>query len=390
MIAQSRARNKKLVAEVFDLCDIRLNGDRPWDIEIIDDRFYQEVAKNGDIGFGEAYMEGWWTCPRIDLMTEKVIRGKILEKIKKNPRFLLLALQHFLFNSQNLPGSKKVAKEHYDIGNNLYELMLDKRMNYSCGFWKHAHNLDEAQEDKLEMICQKLQLEPGMSLLDIGCGWGAMAKYAAEKYGVQVVGATISEQQHRLAKELCQGFPVEIRLEDYRHVTGTFDRIVSIGMFEHVGVKNYNTYMKTAHNLLKDNGLFLLHTIGCNRSVMMGNPWIEKYIFPNSMLPSIKQIGKSIENRFIMEDWHNFGPDYEKTLNAWHHNFNANWPILKESYTEKFKRMWNFYLLICAGGFRARHLQLWQIILSKNGAPDHRVIRDLTKTKQPKEVRAHG
>lgn len=390
MTTRSRTREEKLITELFDLCDIKLNGDDTWDIRVLDDRFYKELIRKGDIGLGESYMEGWWGCPRIDLMIERLIRGKILEKIKNNPRLIFLTLQNLFFNCQNLSGAKKVAKVHYDIGNDLYELMLDSRMNYSCGYWKYAQDLEQAQEDKLEMICQKLQLEPGMRLLDIGCGWGTMAKYAAENYGVEVVGITISEEQHKFATERCRGLPIEIRIEDYRHLNGLFDRAVSIGMFEHVGLKNYQSYMNVVHKSLKENGLFLLHTIGGNQSTIMGDLWMNKYIFPNGMLPSIKQIGKSIEGQFIMEDWHNFGPDYDKTLIAWYHNFNQNWPVLKESYTEKFKRMWAYYLLTCSGAFKARHLQLWQILLSKNGAPKNCVVRDLTKTEKLEEVLING
>jgi len=163
--------------------------------------------------------------------------------------------------------------------------------------------------------------------------------------------------------------PIELRLQDYRDVHETFDHVISLGMFEHVGYKNYRTYMEVASRCLKDDGLFLLHTIGGNMSVTHTDPWIERYIFPNSMLPSLAQIGKAIEKIFVMEDWHNFGADYDKTLMAWFHNFNKHWDTLKGKHGDRFYRMWKFYLLASAGGFRARKNQLWQIVLSKNGVP---------------------
>ncbi len=384
----STEKSKELVSTVLGWAGVEFNGKRPFDIQVHDERLYDRLLKDRDLGFGESYMDGWWDTLRLDILAEKVIEAQLHNKIKKNPRLLFSALRYYLFNAQTKQGSKKVAVEHYDLGNNLYELMLDKNLSYSCGYWKFAKDLDEAQEHKLEMICQKLQLRPGMKLLDIGCGWGAMAKHAAKNYGVDVVGITISKEQQKLAQERCRGLPVTIRLQDYREVKESFDRIVSIGMFEHVGYKNYNTFMKICNKILTDKGLFLLHTIGGNQSRIMGHPWIQKYIFPHGMLPSIKQIGESIEKRFVMEDWHNLSTNYDKTLMAWHKNFNQNWPILKEFHSEKFKRMWNFYLLFCAGAFRSRYIQLWQIVLSKNGTEGGYHIRDLNPA-QKKEL-IHG
>jgi cyclopropane-fatty-acyl-phospholipid synthase len=254
--------------------------------------------------------------------------------------------------------------------------MLDKRMNYSCGYWIDADTLDKAQENKLELICRKLYLKPGMRVLDIGCGWSAFGKYAAEKYHVKVIGITVSREQAELGRKLCENLPVEIRLSDYRDLNEKFDRIVSIGMFEHVGYKNYKTFFKIANKCLNDDGLFLLHTIGNIKSEKTINPWVQKYIFPNGMLPSIAQVGKATENLFVMEDWHNFGTDYDKTLMAWYDNFIANWDKIKNKYSERFLKMWKYFLLSSAGSFRARYRQCWQIILSKNGQPGgYRSIR---------------
>jgi cyclopropane-fatty-acyl-phospholipid synthase len=245
--------------------------------------------------------------------------------------------------------------------------MLDKQMAYSCGYWRDAGNLDEAQENKLDLICRKLGLQPGTKVLDIGCGWGSLAKYAAEKYKAEVVGITVSQEQVDLARKICGGLPVEIKLMDYRDIRGQFDRIVSVGMIEHVGYKNYRTFMEVTHRCLQGDGLFLLHTIGSNKSRTSVDPWINKYIFPNGMLPSIKQLGSAIEGLFVMEDWHNFSADYDKTLMAWDGRFEDSWEKLKSKYDEGFHRMWRYYLLSCAGSFRARKNQLWQIVLSKRG-----------------------
>ncbi|MBI5370181.1 cyclopropane fatty acyl phospholipid synthase [Candidatus Uhrbacteria bacterium] len=349
--------------------DIRTNGDRPWDLIVHDERVFSRTLAQGSLGFGEAYMDGWWDCHALDQMLTRVFHANLQDHIKPL-RALWPTVSAHLLNPQRKSKAFEIGKRHYDVGNDLYEHMLDQRMVYTCGYWKDATTLDEAQEAKLDLTCRKLELKPGMRVLDIGCGWGSFAKFAAQKYGVGVVGVTVSKEQVKLAQELCAGLPIDIRLQDYRDIAGTFDRIVSLGMFEHVGYKNYRTYMQVAHRVLADGGLFLLHTIGGNHSVHSTDQWIEKYIFPNSMLPSITQIGAAIEDLFVMEDWHNFGPFYDKTLLAWHQNFERAWPELKEKYGERFGRMWQFYLLSSAATFRARNNQLWQIVLSKGDRID--------------------
>jgi cyclopropane-fatty-acyl-phospholipid synthase len=246
-------------------------------------------------------------------------------------------------------------------------MMLDKRMNYSCAYWHKAMTLEDAQEAKLELICRKMGLKPGMSVLDIGCGWGGFAKYAAEKFDVKVTGVTVSQEQVEYARKDCRGLDVDIKLQDYRELNDEFERIISIGMFEHVGSKNFKTFMKVVHRCLVTNGLFLLHTIAGNSSVNSTDQWINKYIFPNSMLPSAKQITIAAEGLFVLEDWHSFGQYYDKTLMAWYQNFTENWDQIKDGYDERFYRMWAYYLLSCAGSFRARRNQLWQVVFSKQG-----------------------
>jgi cyclopropane-fatty-acyl-phospholipid synthase len=358
---------KKKAQEILLEAGIEINGKKDFDIQVHDDRFYSRVLSGGSLALGESYVDGWWDVKRLDKFICKLFEANVARKIK--PISLLpFYIKSKIFNRQSKSRAGQVGKEHYDKGNDLYEAMLDKRMVYTCGYWKKAKNLNEAQEAKLNLVCRKLNLKPGQKILDIGCGWGSFAKYAAEKYRVKVVGITISKEQAKLARKLCKNLPVEIRLQDYRDLNEEFDHIVSIGMFEHVGVKNYREYMKVADRCLKDNGLFLLHTIGNNKSTNRTDPWIDKYIFPGGMLPSIKQIGESIEGLFVMEDWHNFGSDYDKTLTVWYDNFKKSWKDLdRKKYDEKFKRMWEYYLLACAGSFRARKSQLWQIVLSKNG-----------------------
>jgi cyclopropane-fatty-acyl-phospholipid synthase len=359
----------KTAQKILASADIIINGDNPYDMLVHNDRFYQRVLSQGSLGLGESYVEGWWDCQRLDECMYRIFSSGLHKKVHLTLPLAIGLIKAKLVNLRKRSRSFRVGHRHYDLGNDLYKAMLDKRLVYTCGYWQHASNLDEAQEAKLDLICKKIGLKPGMRVLDVGCGWGSFAKYAAEKYNAHVVGITISQEQIDLGKQLCQGLPVELRLQDYRDINEPFDHIVSLGMFEHVGYKNYRAFMHIMHRCLKDNGLFLLHTIGGNQSYTQGDPWLEKYIFPNSMLPSIKQIGNAIEGLFIMEDWHNFSAFYDQTLMAWYHNFKSRWDTLKDSYNDEFYRMWTYYLLMSAGAFRARHIQLWQIVLTKRGVP---------------------
>jgi cyclopropane-fatty-acyl-phospholipid synthase len=297
---------------------------------------------------GEAYVEGWWDSDSIDEFINRALKARLDEKIKKNIRLVFQVLRADIINRQSSARAFEVGVKHYDLGNDLYKAMLDKRLNYTCGYWKDAQNLDEAQEAKLELVCKKIGIHSGMRILELGCGWGSFAKYAAEKYNASVLGVTVSKEQVALGTELCKGLPVELRLQDYREVNGTFDAVISIGMMEHVGYKNYSEYMQVVDKCLKPDGIGFIHTIGGNISITTGDPWTDKYIFPNAMVPSISQLGKAMEGRFVMEDWQNFGPNYDPTLMAWHANFENAWPELKKNYDERFYRMWRYYLLSSA------------------------------------------
>ncbi len=345
---------------------VAVDGSAACDPRVHDARFFGRVLAGGSLGLGEAYMDGWWDCDALDAFFYRVLSADLQKRIR-SLRALPLLLKSILFDPGRRAKAFEIGERHYDIGNDLFAVMLDRRMNYSCGYWEDAATLDEAQEAKLDLVCRKLCLAPGMRVLDIGCGWGSLAIWAAERYGVSVVGITVSREQLELARERARGLPVELRLEDYRDLNGRFDAVVSIGMFEHVGFRNYRAFFDVARRCLSDSGLFLLHTIGSNESRRVCDLWIGRYIFPNSLVPSLGQITAALEGRFVVEDVHSFGPFYDPTLMAWCANFEAAWPHLLERYGERFGRMWRYYLLSCAGSFRARYNQLWQIVLSKRG-----------------------
>ena len=360
-------------ARALAAADIRIGGDRPWDMRINDPRALSAVRRRGMIGLGESYMNGWWDCDAIDQMFDRAVRAGAPALFRHHPRVILGWLGALLRNGQTRRASARDISAHYDLGYELFSKTLDRRMAYSCGYWRDAHTLDEAQEAKLELVCQKLGLEPGMRVLDIGCGWGSFVKYAVERHGVRAVGVTLSHDQAEHDRALCKGLDVEILLKDYRAITGRFDRIASIGMFEHVGPKNYRTFMDVARRSLADDGLFLLHTFATRDSfpsrIHSEVDWINRRIFPGLVTPSMAQIGRALDGRFVIEDVENFGADYDPTLMAWCANFDRAWPELSAHYDERFRRMWRYYLLQCAGAFRARGYQVWQLLLSKHGAP---------------------
>lgn len=362
----STAGARRWMEGLLAKADIRLQGDRPWDIRLLKPGVPERVLARSSVGLGEAYMDGQWTVERLDQFFERLLRARVADDVQ--PWWLSWqVLRARWFNLQTERRAWQVGQHHYDLGNDFYRAMLDRRMTYTCGYWTGARTLDEAQENKLDLVCRKLGLRRGMRLLDIGCGWGSFMRFAAEHYGVSCVGVTVSERQVALGRELCVGLPVEFRLQDYRQIEGQFDAVASLGMFEHVGERNYRTYMEVAHRCLRDDGLFLLHTIGRNEHGHGTDPWVDKYIFPNGQLPTIAGIGRACERLFVVEDVHNFGADYDPTLMAWHANFEAAWPRFAESLGERFYRMWRYYLLSCAGAFRARDIQLWQWVLSKSG-----------------------
>ena len=355
-------------SELLEGVDIEINGSRPWDLQVHNQDLYKSIFFNGSLGFGESYMKGWFDCDRLDLFFEKILRSGIYNEIGGLPLFFG-KMKSKLRNLQSISRAFQVAEHHYDIGNDLFSLMLDKTMMYTCGYWtKDVSTLEESQLAKLDLVAKKLNLKAGMKILDIGCGWGRAAKHFANNYGVTVVGITISKEQIEYAKQNSDNMDVEFRLMDYRDLDEKFDAIYSIGMFEAVGYKNYKEFFEVVRSCLKEEGAFLLHTIGGNESTTTADPWVEKYIFPNGMMPSAEQIAKASEGIFIFDDWHNIGPHYDKTLMCWYDNFVNNYEKLKDKYDNEFYRMWTYWLLSSAANFRSRSLQLWQVLFSIEGS----------------------
>ncbi len=371
-----------LITDLLAGSGVRIDGDAPWDLQVHSSELYRRVLAAGSLGFGEAYMDGLWDCSQLDELFNRLLRARIDSRVRRLPRLRLLGqvawntLLNLVINRQSRRRAFQVGREHYDIGNDVFEAMLDPTLSYSCGFWGHARDLAGAQRDKLAMICEKLALQPGERLLDIGCGWGGLAEHAAREHGVEVLGITVSREQQALARARCRGLPVEIALRDYRELQGRFDKIVSVGMFEHVGPKNYPGFFRIIGERLAPGGLALVHSIGASETNAATDPWIDRYIFPNGKLPSAPQVTAALEGQLALRDWHEFGADYDRTLLAWWRNFDAAWPGLKARYGNRFYRMWRYYLLSCAGTFRAGRSQLWQLVLSHPGErSDYRSCR---------------
>lgn len=361
------AKSESLIRELLEHADVKLEGERPWDITVHEPGLYDRLLRDAGFGLGESYMDAWWDCEDLSGCIYRILRAD-LERAVSPRRMLLPVLKAKLTNVQRKSRAAQDVSHHYDRGNLLFRSMLDKSMTYSCAYWKDAADLDAAQEAKLDLVCRKIGLKSGQRVLDIGCGWGSFLKHAVEKYGVSGVGITLSKEQVALGTELCTGLPVELRLQDYRAIDDQFDHIVSIGMFEHIGPKNYSTYMNIVRKNLKDDGLFLLHTIGAHRKDMSPDAWTDRYIFPGGQLPAAEQIPAAVRGLFIMEDMHNIGVHYTKTLDAWYENFEKNWDsVLSTHYDSRFFRMWRYFLLSSSGAFRARRDQVWQFVFSKRG-----------------------
>lgn len=368
-------RSKRLLAGAFEAAGIRIDGVQPWDIQVNDERFYDRVLTNGSLGLGESYVEGWWDCQQVDEAIHMIMEAGLEQHFAHKWQLGLFALDVLrarILNLQNKERAAEIAKVHYDLGVELFRPMLGPTMVYSCAYWKEATNLDRAQEDKLDLICRKLELRSSDRILDVGSGWGGFLKYAAAHFGCCTTGITISASQSAFTRDFCRNLPARVLLSDYRAPRlvreGPFDKIACVGMFEHVGRRNYRTFMTIVENLLTENGLFLLHTVGRCRTTGATDAWMDKYIFPNGMLPSAAEIAKAVEGLFVIEDWHTFGADYDRTLMAWATNFENYAASTETTFDEDFRRMWRYYLLSCAGSFRARRgPQLWQIVLSKSG-----------------------
>jgi cyclopropane-fatty-acyl-phospholipid synthase len=355
---------------------IEINGSRPFDVRVLHDAFYDRVLAFRVVDILDAFVDGLWDTDRLDIVVDRVVRhcSELYEGSRVS--LFLNTLRAQMTNLQTAWRSHQSVRHHYDLGNDLFRTMLDPRMVYSCAYWQDTDCLAQAQEAKLEMVCRKLGLEPGHRVLDIGCGWGSFCRFAAEEHGISSVGVSNSTNQLGLARQMCAGLPIELRLLDYRALGGEkFDGVISIGMFEHVGYKNYRTFMRIVRSCLRPNGVFVLHTIGTSRSVLHGHLWMGKHIFPDAMLPSLTQIARATEGVFVIEDVQNIGSHYDKTLMAWYRNFDRGWETLRDTYGDRFYRLWKCYLLSCAGVFRARQAHVYQLVLSPKGVPHPGFVR---------------
>ena len=366
---------ERTLRDLFEQAGIVVDGPEPHDIQVRDPRFYRRVLSDGSLGLGESFVEGWWDADAVDETVCRTLEGGLQERSINSPRVVGAALVARLLNLQARRSAGRFARRHYEWGIDILRATLGSGMVYSCGYWRDAQTLDEAQEAKLELICRKVGVREGATLLDIGCGWGSLARYAAERHGARVRGITVSHEQAEIARKACRGLPVEIEVQDYRAVRGRFDAVVSVGMFEHVGPKNYRTYMKVVERCLEAGGTSLLHTIAGNRRTPHIDPWLHRYIFPGANLPTLGEIAEAAEGLFVVEDVHNFGPCYDRTMVEWHRNFEEAWSHLRDRYDERFRRLWRYYLLCSAGSFRSGRSQLFQVVLTRPGAsrpPDAR------------------
>ena len=366
--------SRRVLEDLFEGAGIQVNGDRPWDIQVFDDRFYGRVFRDGSLGLGKSYMLGWWDASDLDELAFRAIRARVHQRFRPSLRVAWHTLKAQLFNLQRRSRSEQVATTHYDLSNEFYEYVLGETMAYTCAYWKGAETLDEAQRNKYDLVCRKLDLHHGEVVLEHGCGWGGFAKYAAENYGCRVVAVSISEPQIKYVRKLCRDVDVEAHCCDYRddHVYNPegskFDKVVSIGMCEHVGPKNYRTWFEIVDRHMKDDGSFLLQAVGSDTSVANNDRFTQKYIFPNCVMPSLKQLTTAAEGLFTVEDVHNFWTSYYYTMREWQRNFTRNWDKIREldpKFDEQFHRMWNFYNFAGMGAARARQGGLWQIVFSK-------------------------
>jgi cyclopropane-fatty-acyl-phospholipid synthase len=348
---------------------VRLDGPEPWDPQIRHPRAVRRIWMQGSRGAGESYVDGDWDVDALDELYSRILRAHADAGVSTALFHLARPVALWMGNRQSRRRTRASIVSHYDIGEDLYRTMLGSTMAYSCGYWATATTLDAAQHAKFDLICRKLGIRPGHRVLDIGCGWGGLAVYAAERFGAEVTGITVSPGQAAFARRRARGLNVRILEQDYRDVDGTFDRVVSVGMLEHVGPANYHAYFDAVRRCLARDGLALVHTIGALTPAHASDPWIDRYIFPDSVLPSAAQLTRAFEGLLVLEDWENIGAHYDRTLLAWHRNVEAAWPDLCARYSERFRRMWRYYLLTCAAGFRSRRNQVWQLVLSPAGVP---------------------
>ncbi len=363
-----------------DAADAVINAN----IQVHDARFYGEIAFGGSIGAGEAYMLGYWSTDNLtDVIRLMCINQAVMDNLEGGYQWLtkpIMRVLHWL-NSNTTEGSRKNIAAHYDLGNSLFELFLDPTMMYSSAIFNdNTPTLQSASERKLKTICDKLDLQPSDHVLEIGTGWGGFAIYAASHYGCKVTTTTISQQQYQLARQRVEAAglndKITLLLDDYRHLQGQYDKLVSIEMIEAVGYQFYDTYFAKVSTLLKPTGLALIQaiTIADQRyeSAKKSVDFIQRYIFPGSCIPSNTAMLNSVTNKTDLRlyDLEDIGPHYATTLRMWRENFFAQIDqVRKLGYSEEFIKMWEFYLCYCEGGFEERALGDVHLLLAK---PDNR------------------
>lgn len=341
-------------------------------VTVTDNVTLARIIAQPSLGVGEAYMDGRLIIDRGNIhdLVDLASRNTGGRPGVKRPGALGRWWTRMVREHNERQSARRNVAHHYDLSLDLYRTFLDDDLQYSCAvFERPGMTLEEAQAAKKRRLAAKLQLSEGQRVLDIGCGWGAFMGYAAERYAARCVGVTVSTEQVAYVKRRYEGQPVEPLLMDYRDYSGEVDHVVSMGMFEHVGHRNYRAYFRKARSVLKDGGLFLLHTIVSGERSPSIEPWLDRYIFPNGVLPTVGQIGQATEDLFVIEDFENFGAYYDRTLMAWHANFMRRRGAMAAKYGERFCRMWDYYLACCAGGFRSRRISVGQFVLSPHGVP---------------------
>jgi cyclopropane-fatty-acyl-phospholipid synthase len=357
-----------VVERVLGRIDVRLDGARAWDLRVTDERFFRSALLRGSMGLGEAYMDGWWQCGDLEELSRRLLVGGVEHRFRFLPTYVAPRVAARLVNQQSVARSRRVADEHYSMDNDLFCRFLGKYKNYSAAYFDlgagDLTDLDAAQARKLDLICRKLELKSSDHLLDVGGGWGELARYAASTYGCRVTSINISDEQIRFARDYCQGLPVEVRKCDYRDLDGRYDKIASIAMIAHVGYKNHRTFLRKMRDHLEPEGLMLVESTGNNTSLTQMDPWVDHYFFKGALFPSMAQLTAAAEGIFAIDDWHNFAPSYPHTLRAWNANFQREWPALRARYQEPTRRMFEYFFLMGSGAFHARVLEYWHLLMS--------------------------
>lgn len=370
---------ERRVRAEFERAGITIGGHAAHDLRVLDPSFFRRIAMNPAYELGQTYVDGLWECDAIDRMMTKLLAAGVGQSFEHGRQFFVRSLVAKAHNLQSRLRAKIVIDRHYDLGDELFAAMLDESMAYTCAIFETPEtSLADAQQAKMRVLCNKLELASGETFLDIGCGWGGLLDHAARVNGARVTGITISKNQHATATERVRHHPgASVRLMDYRDLPKQGERyakVAAVEMIEAVGPKNYETFFRSVHDVMEPGGRFVLQCFISHRSVYVCNEWFDRHIFPNGVSPSLAFLSRASESTFgapsVIED---IGLHYDPTLMAWNDNFEAAYPsLVRYGYDERFRRMWRFYLTSLAGVFRAKHLRCYQIVYEK---PGHRGAR---------------